>query len=565
MTYISPEQTGRMNRTADYPADFYSLGVTWFEMLAGNRPFQAVDALELIHAHLARRRRGSTKWRRGFPEQWPPSSRGCSPRPRNSDTRARWGCVTIWRNASGNGGRRARSPHLSWARGISRTALWCREACTAVGRELAALESAFERTCEGAPSLMLVSGYSGIGKTSLIQELSEPIVRQRGYFASGKFDQVIRNIPYGGLIQALRGLVRQMLTESDERLSAWQVALSDALGSQAGVLADVLPEIRLVLGRQTAPIPLGPGEGQNRFRYVLQNFVAALAQRDHPLVIFLDDLQWADSATLGLLQPLLTGSEIGSFFLIGAYRDNEVAAGDPLARAIESLESSNARVERLELGPLSPTDLNHLVRDTLQGELEDVEPLTRVIAQKTGGNPFFVIQFLKTLEQENLLRFEHAERRWTFRMEDIEAAGIADNVLDLMTRKIRRLSLPTQDVLTLAACLGNRFDAQTLAQVSGLAGEETEARVTEALREGLVLPVEDEGGGYRFMHDHVQQAAYALLPGEQKQQVHFTLGRLLLARGKTPSADDRIFDVVEHLNRENDCWRTRRSGSRWRA
>ena len=313
---------------------------------------------------------------------------------------------------------------------------------------------------------MLVSGYSGIGKTSLIHELYKPIVRQRGYFITGKFDQVVRNIPYGAFTQALRSLVWQLLTESEDRLAQWRGRLSDALGANGGVLAEVIPEIELILGTQAAPPPLDPTETRNRFGYVFQQFVGALSDREHPLVVFLDDLQWADAATLDLLHALLTAPDIHDLLLIGAYRDNEVDAGHLLTWAINKLESAGARVSRVWLGPLAMPDLTAFVSDTLHREPADVDALAGLIRSKTDGNPFFVIQFLKTLEQEGHFVFDPERTGWSFRMDAIAAAGITDNVVDLMTRKIRRLSAHAQQALTLAACIGNQFDWNTYVTVS---------------------------------------------------------------------------------------------------
>jgi predicted ATPase len=307
-------------------------------------------------------------------------------------------------------------------------------------REVANLLKAFEETCDGGNQLLLVSGYSGIGKTSLIQELYKPIIRDRGYFISGKFDQVVRNIPYGALIQAFRGLVWQLLTESEERLEVWRERLSKALGANGGVLAEVIPEIELILGKQASPAPLDPAESQNRFQYVFQNFVGTLAQKEHPLVVFLDDLQWVDAATLDLLHALLTGSDIRHLLLVCAYRDNEVDADHLLTWAVGRLVTSGATFRRMPLAPLPLADLVPFLCDTLHVESSEVDPLAKLIQQKTDGNPFFVIQFLKTLEQEKFLTFNRENARWTFRTDVIAQAGMTDNVIDLMTHRIRRLS-----------------------------------------------------------------------------------------------------------------------------
>lgn len=428
-------------------------------------------------------------------------------------------------------------------------------------QEVEQLLQAFDRACQGnveTCAMLLVTGYSGIGKTSLIQELYKPIVRQRGYFISGKFDQVTRANPFGALIQAFRGLVRQLLTESEARLASWRIQLAEALGGNGGVLAEVVPEIELIIGKQAPPPMVGPTEALNRFQLVIQNFVAAIARQEHPLVIFLDDLQWADSATLSLLQPLLTSREIRALFLIGAYRDNEVDAGHPLTRVFNELERAGAELHRVVLGPLRLADLTQLVRDTLRGSLEDAEPLARLVLEKTGGNPFFVIQFLKALEQDGFLTFDPYQARWSYQIEAIAKAPLTDNVVDLMTCKIQRLAERTQRALTLAACIGNQFDLHTLAIVSEQSPEITEQHLQQAIDEGLLLVATEPGSqlpiykSYAFLHDRVQQAAYALISEAWKKPVHLAVGRLLLEHSDSQNAEEKLFDIVHHLNLASD-------------
>ncbi|MEK7833216.1 MAG: sigma 54-interacting transcriptional regulator, partial [Acidobacteriota bacterium] len=425
-------------------------------------------------------------------------------------------------------------------------------------RDVEALVAAFDRVCERQPAFMVVAGYSGIGKTSLIQELYKPIVRQRGYFISGKFDQVARGTPFGALIQAFRGLIRQLLGESEEQLALWRDRLTAALGASGGALTEVIPEIELIVGKQQPLAAVGPMEALNRFQSVFQNFVGALARPEHPLVVFLDDLQWADAATLGLLQPLLTSSGIQSLFLMGACRDNEVDAAHLLTRTLLALESAGVELRRVDLGPLQLTDLTRFIGDALHCELSEAAPLAVLVWEKTTGNPFFVIQFLKTLKQQGLLKFDYERGRWAYRIEEIVGAAMTDNVVDLMTQKIQRLSAETQRALTLASCIGNSFDSQTLAIVSEQSPEAADEALKEAVDEGLILVIADQSQSYAFLHDRVQQAAYALIPEEWKQLVHLAVGRLLRQRADLGHAnekladeklaDDKLFDVVHHLN-----------------
>jgi len=480
LPYVAPELTGRMSRSADFRSDFYSLGVLLYELLVGAPPFRSADALELIHSHVARLPTPPADIDAKVPKPVSdivqkllaktPEERYQSASALREDLEM---CARQWA-AHGNIApfplaRRDLGDHFA----ISRK-LYGRET------EVAKLVAAFERACRphaGPLPLLLVAGYSGIGKTSLVEELYRPIVRSRGYFISGKFDQVVRTIPFGALVQAFRALVRQFLTESEARLAQWQDKLSRALGANAGVVAEVIPEIEIIIGAQPPPVALPPTEALNRFQQVFQNFVAAVAAPEHPLVVFLDDLQWADAATLRLLEPLLSSPEIRCLFLMGAYRDNEVDADHPLARTVSALESAGISVERIVLGALQLPDLATLIGDTLHREPSDVEPLARLVDAKTGGNPLFVTQFLTALKEDGYLKFDYPVGRWTYRIDAIARAPTTDNVVDLMTRKLQRLSFKTQHALTLAACIGNTFDRATLAIVS----EQSEATAADDL------------------------------------------------------------------------------------
>ena len=558
--YMSPEQTGRINRPVDYRTDFYSLGATFYEMLTGAPPFSSEDSLELVHAHIAKTptrpavdavpeqvTRLILKLLAKAAEDRYQSVAGIT---HDLETCQReWtahDAISLFDLGSRDVPQQLLIPQKLYGR----------------DRDVGELLRAFEGAREGRTAMLLVAGYSGIGKTSLIHELYDPIVRQRGRFIAGKFDQVVRNIPYGALTQALRNLVRQLLTESEGELTRCRAQLSDVLGANGGVLSEVIPEIELILGKQPAPPPLDPTEARNRFGYVFQSFVRTVAQKEHPLVVFLDDLQWVDAGTLDLLHSLLTSPDIRHLLLIGAYRENEVDAGHLLTWAINRLEVSGAPLSRLSLGPLALPELTLFLGDTLHREAAYVEPLARLIQKKTDGNPFFVIQFLKTLEQDGLFEFDDERAGWSFRIDAIADASMTNNVVDLMTRKIRRLPAGAQGVLALAACIGNRFDWSTFLAVSRHSPEQAWTGLSECLDAGLIQPVGDPSPGanestgeeavYAFLHDRVQQAAYGLIPEADKMPVHLDLGRLLLVGFDTEVPDDRIFAILNHLNIGSD-------------
>jgi predicted ATPase/transcriptional regulator with GAF, ATPase, and Fis domain len=398
-----------------------------------------------------------------------------------------------------------------------------------------------------------VSGYSGVGKTALIQQLYKPIVRQGGGFISGKFDQVVRNIPYGALIQAFRGLIWQRLTEREDRLREWRDRVRDSLGVNGGVLAEVIPEIELIIGKQEPPPPLGPAEAQNRFRYVLQSFVAASARPDHPLVLFLDDLQWVDGSTLDVLEALLSAPEVRHLLVICAFRENEPGAERLLAWAGQRAIARDLRLHHVSLRPLSSDDLAEFLQATFRGRATDIAPVARLVYKKTDGNPFFVIQFLQALEQEGLIGFDRSLGRWSFRTDAIARAAMTENIIDLMSRQLRRLSGDAQEALALAACIGNTFDWNTFAVATRQPLEQVTAGLSEGLQAGLIYMTggagaQARGPVYAFLHDRVQQAAYALIPEEQKKPVHLDVGRLLLAGYSADVPDERLFEIVNHLN-----------------
>jgi len=561
IAYMSPEQTGRMNRDVDYRTDLYSLGVTLYEMLTGRLPFDSSDPLELIHGHIAR-----------LPD--PPSLRHPRvPEPVSQLVMRLLAKTPEERYQSADG---LRADLERFAHEWTKTGAVMNRALGAddvplrfvvpqrlYGREAEAAElrAAFERVTTGTTELMLVSGYSGIGKTSLIHELYKALPRHRGHLIAGKFDQLARDVPYRAVVQAFRGLVRQALTESDQRIEEWAERLRPALGANAQVVIDVIPELEQILGPQRPAPELGAAEAQNRFNRLFQRFVGAMASPEHPLAVFLDDLQWADSATLALLPFLLTDHEISGLLLIGAYRDNEVPTTHPLRSLVADLVSRRVSVRELTLPPLDATQLRQFVADALRTDPQDAAVAADVVLTKTGGNPFFVKQLLQSLHRDGLITLDQVTGGWRVDLEGLEQVQVADNVLTLMTEKIARLAPHTQRALRLAACVGDRFDLQTLATVSEAAPAEAARDLWESIEEGLVLPVEKSYGfapdlatgidpseiAYRFLHDRVQQAAYTLIPEAGRRQAHLTVGRLLLGRAsETPS--EGLFDVVNHLN-----------------
>ena len=416
--------------------------------------------------------------------------------------------------------------------------------------EIETLLASFDRVlASGRPELVLVSGYSGIGKSSLVNELHKVLVAPRGLFASGKFDQYKRDIPYATLAQAFQSLIRPLLGKSEDELRNWREDLREALDPNGLLIVDLVPELKLIIGEQP-PIPeLPPQEAQGRFQLVFRRFIGVFARPEHPLALFLDDLQWLDAATLDLMEDLLTRPDVQHLMLIGAYRDNEVDPTHPLMRKLEAIRQAGARVQDIILAPLTREDLGRLIADSLRCELERASPLAQLVHGKTAGNPFFAIQFISALAEEGLLTFDHGNGRWSWDLSRIHAKGYTDNVVELMVRKLNRLWLQTQKALQEFACLGNSTEISTLSLVHGRSEEEVHSDLWEAVRLELVVRLK---GSYKFVHDRVQEAAYSLIPEELRAGAHLRIGRLLAAHIPPEKREEAIFEIVNQFNRGAD-------------
>ncbi|MGD1805195.1 trifunctional serine/threonine-protein kinase/ATP-binding protein/sensor histidine kinase [Dapis sp. BLCC M126] len=568
LAYLSPEQTGRMNRAVDYRSDFYSLGVTFYELLKGDLPFRSDDALELIHAHIA-----------------------LSPEPLSKSVVS--GCdlcpLTLSEIALKLMAKNAEDRYQS-ALGLKYDLEKCRSQYQERGKiesfelgerdlcdhfiipeklygreqEVQALLDCFERVAEGKRELMLVAGYSGIGKTAVVNEVHKPIIRQRGYFIKGKFDQFNRNIPFSAFVIAFRSLMGQILSESDAELQEWKTKILEALGTNGQVMIEVIPELERVIGKQPPAPELSGSAAQNRFNLLFQKFIAVFTTKEHPLVMFLDDLQWADSASLNLMKLLMGDNETGYLMLLGAYRDNEVFPAHPLMLSLAELQKKEATISTITLPPLAKDYINQLVAETLSCTLELANPLTKLIYRKTKGNPFFTTQFLKGLYKDGLIVFNRQLGYWECDLVKVQDAALTNDVVEFMAGRLQKLPEGTREVLKLAACIGNQFDLETLAIVRENSSEEVATEIWSALQEGIVLPIGQDYKffqgiiaspssktvivGYRFLHDRVQQAAYSFIPEDQKQLTHLTIGRLLLENIPESDREYRVFDIVNHFN-----------------
>ena len=550
LAYMAPEQTGRMNRSIDARSDLYALGVTLYQMLTGSLPFTAADPMEWVHCHIARK-------------PVPPSDR-------LTTVPAALSALVLKLLA------KTAEERYQTAAGLERDLRRCLAAWEAQHRidafplgqqdtpdrlvipeklygrerEIGTLLGAFDRVVSsGRPELVLVSGYSGIGKSAVVNELHKALVSSRALFVSGKFDQYKRDIPYATLAQAFQGLIRPLLGKSDAELAGWRDALGEALGPNGRLMIDVVPELKHLIGEHPPVQELPPQQAQGRLQLVFRRFLGVFARAEHPLTLFLDDLQWADMATLDMLADLLTQADVQQLLVIGAYRDNEVDSAHPLLRKVDAIRKAGGFVQEVRLAPLAQEDLGQLIADSLSCRAHVADSLAQLVHDKTGGNPFFVIQFISALAEEGLLRFDHDSARWQWELDRLYAKGYTDNVADLMVGKLTRLPVETQAALQQLACLGNIAEIKLLSIVLGRSEDDLRTDLWDAVRLELVERLE---GSYKFIHDRVQEAAYSLIPERLRAELHLRIGRLLIAHTSGDSREEAIFEIVNQLNRGAD-------------
>ena len=547
LAYMAPEQTGRMNRSIDFRSDLYALGVTLYEILTGELPFAASDPMEWVHCHIARKPAS------------PDARVACIPGPlsaivmkllaKNAEDRYQTAagltvdlrkCLAEWESH-----RRIEPFQLGADDAPDRLVL--PEKLYGREHEIETLLGAFDRVVtDGATEFVLVSGYAGIGKSSLVNELQKALVPPRGLFASGKFDQYKRDIPYATLAQAFRSLVRPLLGESETELGRWRDSLSEALGPNGQLIVNLIPELELIIGPRPPVADLPPQDAKNCFQMVFRRFVGVFAREDHPLALFLDDLQWLDAATLDLIEHLVTHPDVRHLLLIGAYRDNEVGPAHPLMRTLGAIPDAGSRVEEIVLTPLGLHDIGRLVTDALHCQPEHARPLAQLVHEKTSGNPFFAIQFLTALNEEGLLAFDPLAPAWRWDIDRIHARSYTENVADLLVEKMKRLSVPAQEAMKQFACLGNVADVATLTLVYGETEEAVHVTLWDAVHAGLVLRQES---AYAFLHDRIQQAAYSLTPEERRSDAHLRIGRALLTSMTADQLAEHLLDVANQFNR----------------
>lgn len=565
--YISPEQTGRMNRNLDYRTDLYSLGVTFYELLVGHLPFQTSDLLELIYNHIS---------------QYPSAPSIISPHipsaisdivmklmAKNAEDRyqSALGLKADLEYCLKQLTSRDYIPHFLLGKLDHNSQFLIPQKLYGRATEVAKLIAAFERISIGKTEIMLVSGYSGIGKTSIVNEIHKPILRKRGFFIRGKFDQFQRNIPYFALIQGFRELVSHLLSETSAVIEDWRNKFLVSLGNNGQIIIDNIPELELIIGQQPQIPDLGSIESQNRFNQVFQAFIRVFSQPEHPLVIFLDDLQWADFASLKLIEKLLTNANNNYLLLIGAYRDNEISSVHPLNQLINNTKKESINSSYIYLQPLDLDSVQQLVTETLYSHCQKSKVLSELVYHKSGGNPFYLNQLLLSLYNEKYIYFDYEKGKWDWDIQQIQSIKISDfSIIDLIVSNIEKLPIKTQEILKIAACIGNQFNLDTLSFVSRKSSQETADNLWFALQKGLILPLDSsykipfsnieqsdsvsEEISYQFLHDRVQQSIYSLIPHDSRNQLHLSIGELLLNKKSDISKynDNNIFDIVNQMN-----------------
>ncbi len=544
LAYMSPEQTGRMNCVVDYRTDFYSLGVTFYEMLTGKLPFHSREPMKIIHSHIARRPLPPHRLNRDVPEVvsrivMKLLEKGAGDRYQSSR-----GLIADLEHCR----RQLEASGQVDAFEIGRQDISLKFTMpqVLVGREneIARLSEAFERASDGAMSFMLVSGAPGIGKSALVNEIDKTVAARQGFFISGKYDHLWRHVPYSAFIQAFQGLARRLLATSDQEIREWKEKLLSVLQPNAKLITDNIPATRLIVGDQPDVPGLAPEEARNRFKHTLKNFVQVFADQSHPLLLFLDDLQWADPASIELIRDLSMDRSLSYFFLIGTYRDNEVPPHHPLMLAVDAAGQAGTQVETIHLAALNESSVNRLLASFLRCDPQDCRSLAAVVHEKTLGNPFFVTQFLKTLYEKKYLT-PKPSGGWQWDLTAVREMQITDNVVDFMAEKIRLLPEQALDLIKICACVGNRFDAETLAVLTKKPIHEVFDLLKHLADEGLLV---QKQRFFTFHHDRIHEAAYSRISEKKRIHTHYRIGSLALQQTPEEELPDKVFYIADQLN-----------------
>ncbi|MFO7567705.1 MAG: AAA family ATPase [Enhygromyxa sp.] len=541
LPYLSPEQTGRTGHEVDFRSDLYSLGVSFYELLTGRRPFEGSSPLELIHAHLARRPQ-PPQWLR--PDLPTPLSamimKLLEKAPERRYQSARGLRLDLERLAAAlEQGRKIDEFEL----GLGDVSMTLQLPHRLYGREVDVelLVREFRRASTGDPRCALVSGAAGIGKSALIGQLAEPVIGRHGYLARGKFVRELADKPYAGFVAVFTDLAEQLLTETDEQLGHWRREILQALGPVAGVLCELVPKLRAILGPTPPAREAGAIEAQNQLALACARLISTFARVEHPLVVALDDVHWADRSSCELLAAMLAEPR-AALLVVATMRLDELPGAHPIREVIDTLERERDQTLWLDLGPLGRSQVASMVADSLALPPAEIQPLAELIGRKTNNNPLFIRQFLAHLVELGLLRA--TAEGWVWDQAAIEQAGIPDDLLAMMAEKLERLDLSSRRVLTAAAVIGTRFDLETLELLVG--AERLAPALVRLVDEGLLTAV--GRGRHAFTHDRIRDIAYAMTSVEQRVAMHREIGRFRLARASIGDLSEQVFELVDHVD-----------------
>lgn len=576
LPYISPEQTGRMNRAVDHRSDFYAFGVVMYQLLTGRTPFASNDPLELIHAHIARPPLEPSKIRTDIPDMLARLTLKLLSKMPEDRYQSAFGLLSDLERCQEQYG--ASGAIASFALGNRDAPEKLNLSMRLFGREapLAKLLTIYEKVKAGSFEILDITGAAGIGKSRLVEELRYPVSADGGFFGAGKYNPFHQNIPYSGIIEAFREILQKILRGNADSIAAWKTNISTALGLYAPLIAGFLPELEHIIGPQSTGTPAQADVQEKLFGRICLSFLRVFATREHPLVLFLDDLQWVDSASLDLIQQVLTGPPIAYCLVIGAYRDNDVSAEHPLYQSDMNIRSQGIPMGLMTLGPIGQDNVRQMILDSLSKNVANLEALTALVHAKTHGNPFFVGQFIQSLYLRELLYFDFETGVWRWHESGIKAQAYTDNVIELMSSEIRKLPADAQAVLKVAACVGSRFDFATLAAASQAPMRRTAQGLLHAVETGFVVPKGDgvpylnhiimgkplpaqpadgftegrgaDDGAFAFLHDRVHQAVYDLVPEHARRALHFKIGKLLLQQVDQKGLQVQIFKIVNQLS-----------------
>jgi len=582
--YISPEQTGRVSRPVDRRSDLYSMGVILYELFTGRLPFITTSSSELVYAHLAREPEAPDS----LVPNLPPLLSRVIMNAMVKDENERYQSADRLLADLEHIEQVISNPELSkLARPDirSRDRLALPSKLIGRGPELDILNSEFENVAGGASRMVLISGPSGVGKTAIVNEIHKPILQRNGFFVSGKFDQYQRDTPYSAFGQAFDILCNYLLCEDEAVLVEWRRKILKATGEEAQRLIEITPRLERILGSQPAVEELQPQKAQERLRELFQKFVNLFSTHDHPLVLFIDDMQWADPGSLYLLEEIISDKRAGHLLMLLAYRDNEVDPLHPFAMMVEDCRTRGASIETLPITPLQPKDVQNYVEEMVQRSDPETAELGLLVERKTAGNAFFVGQFIMALANSQLLAFDYEQSQWTWSFEEINRRNVSSNVVDLMTDRFQALEVRRKTVLQFAACLGARFELRTIAQMLKTDERTIFSDLRTSINEGLIFPINpgykiydlppnpeatgiastivpawgipDEkdqlasSAAFKFAHDRIQEGAYASIQEAERIKAHAQIAWHLLQDEASGALEDRVFDIVGHFEKSH--------------